>query len=92
MRRSIPKCLPRHRLPRASPSAAAAPAGSKRADCRASAKTAQGDKQDKLDQYQLCLAQARIDCLKEAIAKKVVGVQRRDYVKNCVGSRGDDGT
>lgn len=64
--------------------AAPAAAGSKRAACQASTQSLKG--QDKRDQMQLCMAQARLDCLKQAIDKKVVGRdQRRDFVKGCVG-------
>lgn len=77
--------------PAASGKAAPAAAGVKRADCRAAALSLRGEKQDKVDQYQLCMVQARMDCLKEAIAKKVVErEQRRDYIKNCLGNRDDD--
>lgn len=34
---------------------------------------------------QLCIA--RLDCLKEAIDRKVTGPQRRDFVKSCVGGQ-----
>jgi hypothetical protein len=72
-------------------SAKAAPAAAtKRADCRAAALSVRSEKQDKVDQYQGCLLQARMDCLKEAIAKKIVSDARRDYIKTCVGSRDDD--
>jgi TolA-binding protein len=61
-----------------------APVGSKRAECRASTQSLKG--QDRRDQMQLCVAQARLDCLKQAIDKKVVGRdERQQYVKTCVG-------
>ncbi|WP_426438959.1 hypothetical protein [Bradyrhizobium genosp. P] len=64
--------------------AAAAPVpGAKRAACQSSAQTLKG--QDKHDQVQLCMAQARLDCLKQAIDQKIVGPQRRDFVKSCAG-------
>jgi hypothetical protein len=64
-----------------------APAGSKRIECRVSTQSLKG--QDRRDQMQLCIAQARLDCLKQAIDKKVVDrEQRREFVRNCVG--GDD--
>lgn len=56
---------------------------SRRFACRAAAQKYQG--QDRADQMQLCIAQARLDCLKQAIDQKVVGPQRRDFVQNCVG-------
>jgi hypothetical protein len=69
--------------PPAGAESAAPPAASKRAECQLSAQSLKG--QDKRDQMQLCIAQARLDCLKQAIDKKVGGPQRRDFVKNCVG-------
>jgi hypothetical protein len=69
--------------PAAANQGAPAAAASKRADCQASTQSLKG--QDRRDQMQLCMAQARLDCLKQAIDKKVVGPQRRDFVKSCVG-------
>jgi hypothetical protein len=56
---------------------------SKRFACRAAAQKYQG--QERADQMQLCVQQARLDCLRQAIDQKVVGPQRRDFVQNCVG-------
>jgi hypothetical protein len=56
---------------------------SRRFVCRAASQKYQG--QDRADQMQLCVEQARLDCLKQAIDQKVVGPQRRDFVQNCVG-------
>jgi hypothetical protein len=53
----------------------------KRMACRAAAQSAQG--QDRHDRMQLCMAQARMDCLKQAIDQKVVGPQRRDFIQTC---------
>ena len=55
---------------------------SKRYACRAAAQKLQG--QERADQMQLCLAQVRFDCLKQAIDQKVVGPQRREFVRTCV--------
>jgi hypothetical protein len=64
--------------------AAATPVSpSKRYACRAAAQAAQG--QERTDQMQLCMAQARVDCLKQAIDQKIVGPQRREFVQTCVG-------
>ena len=64
--------------------AAAAPVSpSKRYACRAAAQSAQG--QERVDQLQLCVAQARLECLKQAIDQKIVGPQRRDFIQTCVG-------
>jgi hypothetical protein len=65
----------------AAPAAPVSP--SKRFACRAASQAAQG--QDRQDQMQLCMAQARLDCLKQAIDQKIVGPQRRDFVRTCVG-------
>lgn len=44
----------------------------------------QGKKgQEQRDQMQLCMMQARLDCLKDAIDQKIVGPQRKDFLKNC---------
>jgi hypothetical protein len=37
---------------------------------------------------QLCMAQARLDCLKQAIDQKVVGEARKSAIKTCVGTDG----
>lgn len=65
------------------PAAAAPVSPTKRYACRAAAQAAQG--QDRLDQMQLCMAQARLDCLKQAIDQKIVGPPRRDFVQTCLG-------
>jgi hypothetical protein len=64
---------------------AASAGGGKRVACRAEAEGTKG--QERRDQMQLCLAQARLDCTKQAIDQKVAGPQRRDFVKNCVGTK-----
>jgi hypothetical protein len=50
--------------------------------CRTSAQALQG--QDRKDRMELCLEEARLDCLKQAIAQKVIGPERRDFIKTCV--------
>jgi hypothetical protein len=57
----------------------------KRLTCRQdmSAKGLRG--QDLRDQSQLCVAQGQLDCLKLAIDQKIVGPQRRDFMKTCMG-------
>lgn len=57
--------------------------GGKRAACQAASQGVKG--QERRDQLQLCMAQAHLDCLKQAIDQKIVGPQRRDFVRNCVG-------
>lgn len=53
----------------------------KRMACRAASQAKQG--QDRRDQMQLCMEQARLDCLKQAIDQKIVGSQRREFVMSC---------
>jgi hypothetical protein len=70
----------------APPAPAAEPAPvamSSRVACQASSQKFTG--QDKRDQMQLCMAQAQLDCLKQAIDQKIVGPQRKEYLKNCTG-------
>lgn len=55
----------------------------KRMACRAAAQGKQG--QERQDLMQLCVAQARLDCLRQAIDQKIVGPDRREFVKSCVG-------
>jgi hypothetical protein len=50
--------------------------------CHTSAQALQG--QDRKDQMELCVAEAHLDCLKQAIAKKAIGPQRRDFIKTCM--------
>jgi hypothetical protein len=66
----------------ANPSTGTPPGGGKRAECLASVQGMKG--QDRQDGMQLCIAQGRVDCLKQAIDQKVVGPQRRDFIKNCM--------
>jgi hypothetical protein len=64
--------------------AAAAPVSpSKRYACRAAAQAVRG--QERADQMQLCIAQARVECLEQAIDQKIVGPQRRDFIQTCLG-------
>ena len=71
--------------PTPAPANTAAPAepipSGKRFACQTAAQGFKG--QERQDQTQLCMAQARIDCLKQAIDQKIVGPQRRDFVKSC---------
>ena len=60
----------------------------KRATCLATTQALKG--QDKRDQMQLCMAQARVDCLKQAIDQKIVGEARKSAIKTCVGGDGPE--
>src|SRR5271163_4362209 len=63
--------------------APAAPvASSKLFACQTAAQGTKG--QERQDRMQLCVAQARLDCLKQAIDQKIVGPQRREFVRTCV--------
>lgn len=73
--------------PAAAPATVPVPA-TKRVTCLATTANLKG--QDKRDQMQLCLAQARLDCLKQAVDQKIVGEARKSFIKTCVGSA--DGT
>lgn len=73
--------------PSAAPTTVPVPA-TKRVTCLATTASLKG--QDKRDQMQLCMAQARLDCLKQAIDQKVVGDSRKSFVKTCVGTDGTE--
>jgi hypothetical protein len=63
------------------PAAAAPVASGKRFACQTASQGMKG--QEQRDQMQLCMAQAHLDCLKQAIDQKIVGPQRKDFVKSC---------
>ncbi|MBR0959348.1 hypothetical protein [Bradyrhizobium japonicum] len=69
--------------PPSAPTATVVVPATKRMTCLATTASLKG--QDKRDQLQLCLAQARVDCLKQAIDQKVVGEARKSAIRNCVG-------
>jgi uncharacterized protein YraI len=58
-------------------------ATSKRMACSGASQGLTG--QDRSDRMQLCMAQARLDCLKQAIDQKIVGPERKDFVQSCIG-------
>ncbi|MDN5003685.1 hypothetical protein ACFQZO_22885 [Bradyrhizobium sp. GCM10027634] len=70
----------------AAPAATVPVPATKRMACLGSTQGLKG--QDKRDQMQLCMAQARLDCLKQAIDQKVVGEARKSAIKTCVGTDG----
>jgi Spy/CpxP family protein refolding chaperone len=63
------------------PASAAPVASGKRFACQSASQGMRG--QEQRDQMQLCMAQAHLDCLKQAIDQKIVGPQRKDFVKSC---------
>ena len=58
----------------------------KRETCRQSIAPKHLGKHQVRDQMQLCVAQARVECLKQAIDQKLRGAARRVYVKSCVAA------
>lgn len=70
------------------PGAAVPVPATRRVTCLATTQNLKG--QDKRDQMQLCMAQARLDCLKQAIDQKVVGAARKSAIKTCVGADGSE--
>lgn len=55
----------------------------KRVACQESTQTLAGE--DKRKQMQLCMARARMDCLKQAVDKGLLGPDRKGFVSNCMG-------
>jgi hypothetical protein len=80
---TAPTPVPATPAVQSNPAAAAPVSPSKRYACRAAAQAAQG--QERADQMQLCIAQARLECLKQAIDQKIVGRERRDFIQTCLG-------
>ncbi|WP_234685456.1 hypothetical protein [Bradyrhizobium monzae] len=72
----------------AAPTATVPVPATKRVTCLGATQNLKG--QDKRDQMQLCMAQARLDCLKQAIDQKVVGEARKSAIKTCVGADGPE--
>ncbi|HEY0235968.1 MAG TPA: hypothetical protein VGC86_13080 [Afipia sp.] len=57
----------------------------KRDMCRQSVHSKKLGRRETRDQLQLCVAQARLECLQQAIEQKVrTGTQRRVFVKSCL--------
>jgi hypothetical protein len=56
---------------------------SKRMACVTAARGTQG--QEHQDQMQLCMAQAHLDCLRQAIDQKITGDARKEFVRTCIG-------
>ncbi|HEV2154085.1 hypothetical protein [Bradyrhizobium sp.] len=74
--------------PSAAPTSTVPVPATKRVTCLATTASLKG--QDKRDQMQLCMAQARVDCLKQAIDQKIVGEARKSAIKTCVGGDGPE--
>jgi hypothetical protein len=67
--------------PASTPDAAVPVSSGKRFACKAASQAMKG--QEQRDQMQLCMMQARLDCLKQAIDQKIVGPQRKDFLNTC---------
>lgn len=74
--------------PSAAPTSTVPVPAAKRVTCLSATQNLKG--QDKRDQMQLCMAQARVDCLKQAIDQKIVGEPRKSAIKTCVGTDGPE--
>jgi anti-sigma28 factor (negative regulator of flagellin synthesis) len=62
------------------------PKPGKRETCRQSVAAKQLKRHEARDQLQLCVAQARVECLKQAIDQKLRSTARRVFVKSCVAA------
>lgn len=69
--------------PGATPSPGQPVAQGKSAQCRDQARQQRLRGEARQDFIQVCRLEGRLACLKEAIAKKIVGPARRDYLKSC---------
>src|SRR5262245_17554409 len=57
-------------------------------DCRAQAQSKGLRGQAARDAMEICMAEQRLACVKEAVEKKVIGAARRDFVLSCAGRPG----
>jgi hypothetical protein len=70
------------------PSAAVPTPNSPRVGCRAAAREKGLRGQPLRDAVQLCVAERRLACVKEAIERKIVGKERREFVRACAARPG----
>lgn len=66
------------------PAGGKAPLAGKRAACRDEAKGKRLRGMERVDSIQLCVAQARVECVKQAIAKKTPLSERKAFLKTCM--------
>ncbi len=66
------------------PGAEKAASAGKRAACRAEAKAKRLRGMERADSIQLCAAEGRLDCVKQAIAKKTPLSERKAFLKACM--------
>ena len=57
-------------------------------DCRAQAQSKGLRGQAARDAMEICMAEQRLACTKEAVEKKVIGAARRDFIVSCAGRPG----
>ena len=58
---------------------------SKAAACREAARSNGLRGPELQDQVAICVAEAHLDCVKQAVAQKIRGPQRQQSVKSCMG-------
>jgi hypothetical protein len=62
------------------------PAPNKRSECRKEARDQNLSGPDLRDHMQICIMEARLNCLKQAVAQKVRGRFRREgFIRRCMG-------
>jgi hypothetical protein len=72
--------------PSAAPPAATSPQpGIPKVDCRANAQSKGLRGQPARDAIAICVEEQRLACLKEAVEKKIVAQQRREFIRTCAG-------
>ena len=72
--------------PGSAPPASAAPASSvPPVDCRAQAQAKGLTGQELRDSVAICVQEQRLACIKDAVAKKIVGKERREFMQTCAG-------
>ena len=71
-----------------SPSPGAPTASTPPVDCRAQAQSKGLRGQAARDAMEICMAEQRLACTKEAVEKKVIGAARRDFIVSCAGRPG----
>ncbi len=64
--------------------AGAKPLSVKRAACKEAGTKAGLHGADLNDHVQVCIEEARLACLKQAVAQKVRGTERRDFILKCI--------
>ena len=58
----------------------------RRVDCRQAGQKLGLSGPDLIDHVAVCVQEARLTCLKQAIQQKVRGAERTDFISKCLGS------